>query len=211
MLLTAIANILADRPDEAGKILNSEGMREDPEGILWRAYLDALQQRWQQSLIGFRRSEAPLAAYPEDLQSMIGPAYAEAAIVGRDFGLAQRVLDRLEGLEADPLQRQRAIYLEARVAEGLGRVDEALGTYAKLAETAERPVQARARLARTALALKDRSITRQDAIAELEGVAVTWRGDEVEAQTLALLGRLYAEEERWRDAFSVARRAPQLS
>jgi tetratricopeptide (TPR) repeat protein len=210
MLLTAIANIFADRFDEAGKILASEGMRDDPEGILWRAYLDAIQQRWQQSLVGFRRSEAPLAAYPEDLQSLMGPAYAEAAIVGRDFGLAQRVLDRMEGLEADPLQRQRAILLGARVAEGLGRVDEALATYAQLADKAERPVQARARLARAALALKDRSITRLDAIAELEGVAVTWRGDSVEAEALALLGRLYAEEERWREAFSAARRANEL-
>jgi hypothetical protein len=210
MILTAVANIFANRLDEAGKILNSEGLRDDPEGILWRAYVDAQQQRWQQALIGFRRSEAALAAYPEDLQTLLGPAYAEAAIVGRDYGLAQRVLDRLDGLEAEPLQRQQAIYLGARVAEGLGRIDEALGAYAKLAETAERPVQAKARLARAALALKDRSITRQDAIAELEGVAITWRGDQVEAQSLALLGRLYAEEERWRDAFSVARRANEL-
>jgi hypothetical protein len=39
---------------------------------------------------------------------------------------------------------------------------------------------------------------------------VIWRGDELEAEALGRLGRLYAEMGRWRDAFSVARRANLL-
>ena len=37
-----------------------------------------------------------------------------------------------------------------------------------------------------------------------------WRGGEVEVGTLGLLGRLYAQAGRWRDAFTVARRANRI-
>ena len=46
-----------------------------------------------------------------------------------------------------------------------------------------------------------------EAIAALERLIVSWRGDEVEVRTLGLLGQLYAEEGRWRDAFVAARNA----
>jgi predicted negative regulator of RcsB-dependent stress response len=46
---------------------------------------------------------------------------------------------------------------------------------------------------------------REDAIKALETLTVVWRGDETEAEALQLLGRLYAEESRHRDAFQVMR------
>lgn len=54
-------------------------------------------------------------------------------------------------------------------------------------------------------------MTREDAVARLETVSAIWRGDgAVEAETMAALGRFYAEDNRWRDAFAMARRANEV-
>ena len=50
-------------------------------------------------------------------------------------------------------------------------------------------------------------LNRAEAISELEGLAVTWRGDQTEMETLQLLARLYTEESRFRDAFYTMRTA----
>lgn len=210
MVLNGIAHALAGRHAEAVKILSVEELKDDQEAHLWRGYAEGQQRRWSQSLAAFRRSGTVLAGYPEDLQGQISPIYAEAALESRDFGLAQRVLETVEGLPAESVDRSLVAYLAARVAEGQGRIEDAFAAYDKLTQTASRPVEARARLAGLALALRDRTIERKAAIAALEGLMVSWRGDEVEARSIGLLGRLYAEEGRWRDAFSMARRANEL-
>jgi hypothetical protein len=210
LLLSAVALLQSNRAEDAAKILQADVIKDDPEAVLWRAYADAKQLRWPQALTGFRRSAAVLNTYPEDLQGQIGLSYAEAAIEGRDFGLAQRTLENVEGLDRESVDRDKLALLQARVADGQGRVEEALGAYEKLAERANRPVQAEARLRIIALNLKDHSMTPEAATDGLESLAVSWRGDEIEARTLGLLGQLYAEQERWRDAFSTAHKINEL-
>ncbi|MFO1148485.1 MAG: tetratricopeptide repeat protein [Alsobacter sp.] len=210
VILTGIAEVLANRPAEAVKTLGADALKDDPEAVLWRAHADGMLGRWPQSLTGFRRSASLLNAYPEDLQGLLGLSYAQAAVEGRDYGLAQRAIDGLDQLDSENVDKGRVALLQARVAEGQGRIEEAIAGYDKLARTATRPVEAEARLRGIALALKDRSIDRKAAVAALEGLSVSWRGDDVEVQTLGLLGRLYAEEERWRDAFAMAHKANEL-
>ncbi len=209
-LLAGIAQALAGRLPEAAKVLAADALKDETEAVLWRAFTDAQLRRWQPALVGFRRAASVLQTYPEDLQGKFLPLYAEAAIEGRDFGLAQKVLETLEALDGEHVDKPTAALLAARVAEGQGRLEEAFSAFDKLAKSSPRPTEARAKLHGIALALKDRSIDRAAAIAGLETLSVSWRGDDVEARTLGLLGRLYAEEERWRDAFSTARRANQL-
>ena len=48
---------------------------------------------------------------------------------------------------------------------------------------------------------------RDEAAAALESLTTAWRGDETEAEALQLLGRLYAEDGRYRDGFQVMRTA----
>ena len=210
VILNGAAHALAGRFAEAVKILSVDDLKDDTEAQLWRAYSEAQMQRWPQALAAFRRSGTVLANYPEDLQGQIGLLYAEAAIESRDFGLAQRVLETVESLPTDVVDRSALAYLAARIAEGQGRVEDAFAAYDKLGRTASRPVEAKARLAGVALALRDRTIERKAAIAELEGLMVSWRGDDVEARSLGMLGRLYAEEGRWRDAFTMARKANEM-
>ncbi len=210
ILLNAVAHALAGRYADAVKILSTEDLKDEPEAQLWRAYSEGRMRRWPAALAAFRRSGSTLASYPDDLQGQIGPVYVEAAIESRDFGLAQRVLETIETLPPDQVDRSMVSYLAARVAEGQGRVEDALAAYDKLARNASRPVEAKARLAGTSLALRDRMIDRKAAIAAFEGLMVSWRGDDIEARSIAQLGRLYAEEGRWRDAFMMTRKANEM-
>jgi tetratricopeptide (TPR) repeat protein len=209
-VLNGVAMALAGRSAEANKLFSGDPLRDDPEAVLWRAYTDAQLLRWPQALVGFRRSSNLVPVLPDDLQARFVLAYAEAAVEARDFGLAQRLVESLAGIDQTYVDKAAEALLNARIAEGQGRLEEAFAVYDKLAKSAARPVEAKARLLGIALALKDRTIDRKAAIAGLETLSVSWRGDDVEARTLGLLGRLYAEEERWRDAFTTARRATTL-
>src|SRR5205814_3126430 len=51
------------------------------------------------------------------------------------------------------------------------------------------------------------TIGREDVIPTLETLAVVWRGDATEVETLQLLARYYTEDARYRDAFQVMRSA----
>ncbi|WP_460448585.1 hypothetical protein [Alsobacter sp. SYSU BS001988] len=210
LILNGIANIVANRIPDAAKTLGAEALSSEPEALLWKAYADAKLRRWPQALAGYRRAAQALASYPDDLQARLAPAFAEAAVEARDFGLAQRLLDMVDGRSAAQPDKDYAALVAGRTAEGVGRVEEALRIYDKLSKEAVRPIEAAARYYAIALSLKDRSIERGAAIAALEVLAMAWRGDDVETRTLGLLGRLYAEDERWREAFTVARQASAL-
>src|SRR5262249_15809468 len=65
------------------------------------------------------------------------------------------------------------------------------------------PAAARARLREIALRQNVGQISRDDATTALEKLTLQWRGDDTEAEALQLLGRAYADDGRYRDAFKV--------
>jgi hypothetical protein len=210
LLLKAIAAARMHRTAEARKILAAEILAEDPEAILWRAVLDAQDKRWQHALAGFRRSNLALDLYPDDLQGPMRLHAARAALELQDYGYAENELDTLADVTPGTFSAREADFLRARLDEAAGRTDAAKDVYRKLAMEAERPVAAAATLRWVALALRDGSMPRDEAIARLETLFFIWRRDDIEIATIAQLGRLYAETGRWREAFAMARRANWL-
>ncbi len=93
-----------------------------------------------------------------------------------------------------------------------GRPAAALNGYKALFESDDRPVAAEAQLRAVQLvhAEKRNDIKPDEALARLETVSVIWRGGSLEIEALAELGRLYADNQRWRDAFMMARRANEV-
>jgi tetratricopeptide (TPR) repeat protein len=209
LLLRGIAALGMRRFREAKDLLSAPVLGEDPEGILWRASLDAAQERWPQALEGFRHAEPVLEFYPESLQAELRLQAARAAIETRDFVFADKELAAAGPVVSGP-GYDKLMFLHARLDQSLGRADLALDAFRILSERAARPLAARATLAYVDLALANDAISPDDAIARLETLAVIWRGDEVEAATLGQLGRLYAKVGRWREAFLIARRANVL-
>jgi tetratricopeptide (TPR) repeat protein len=210
LLLQGIALARMNRAADARRVLATDVIAEDPEAVLWRAVLDARAKRWAPTLAAFRRSKALIDLYPDDMQATLRTAVARAAVEMKDLGAAEAELTAAGQLGPEGAAFDEVALLKGRVAEASGRADAALDVYRRLAETAERPVAAEAGLSYVTLALDRHAIESDEAIARLETLSVVWRGDDVEVGALGRLGRLYAEAGRWRDAFTIARRATRI-
>src|SRR5262249_37764332 len=129
-----------------------------------------------------------------------------AAIEMRDFAEAGNQLGALEtiGTPADA----SVLVLKGRLAEGLGRMADALASYEAAAASAGRPAAAQGRPRALVLENALGRIKRGDAINQLESLTIAWRGDATEFEAQQLLGRLYADEGRYRDALTAMRSAP---
>ncbi|MGQ7440751.1 hypothetical protein ACTGZS_12735, partial [Streptococcus suis] len=58
--------------------------------------------------------------------------------------------------------------------------------------------------------LKRDEISKDDALRDLETLAMTWRGDGIEVKTLQMLSQMYSETGRFREALMAARTATRL-
>lgn len=207
LLLNAAAAMAMERLDEAREMLSHPGLDSDREVLLWRAWLDAREGRAQQAIAGFRHGRALLEAYSDDLQGAMRLSLAETALDEGEIDLARREATALAQLAPGSVPADALRLLEARIDIAIGQPEQALERLERIAEEGSRPYAARAELLRLEHGVARGTVDRDAAIAALERLIVSWRGDAVEARTLGLLGRLYAEEGRWRDAFLAARNA----
>ena len=74
--------------------------------------------------------------------------------------------------------------LIGRLAEGIGRTEDALAAYRAAADSWDRPAAAQGRLRDTVLRHKLGDLKREDVITELELLTTVWRGDETEIEAL---------------------------
>jgi len=207
LMLRAIANVMLGRGADAMKDLTSPAVAKRGDVALWRALAQAQQGKWVEAREGFRSLETTAATLPLQLQRLAFQEAARAAIEVRDFGGAATLINEFDTLGPAPEGEAELAVLKGRVMEGLGRLADALALYHGAAETPQRPAAARARLREIALRQSVGDIKREDATAALETLSMSWRGDETEAEALQLLGRLYAQDGRYRDAFQVMRSA----
>ena len=207
LMLRAIANVILGRGADAMKDLASPAVAKRSDVTLWRALAQAQQGKWVEAREGFRSLETATATLPLELQRLAFQEAARAAVEVRDFGAAATLINEFDTLGPAPEGEAELAVLKGRVMEGLGRLADALTLYRGAAETSQRPAAARARLREIALRQMIGDMKREDATAALERLSMGWRGDETEAEALQLLGRLYAEDGRYRDAFQVMRTA----
>jgi len=206
LLLHAVANVMLGRGADAMKDLAHPALASRNDAALWRALALAQQGKWAEAREGFRSIETAAATLPIELQRQAFQEALHAAVEVRDFGAAQSLLSEFETLQAPARDADLAV-LKGRIMEGLGRLAEALTFYRAAAQAPDRPAAARGRLREIALRHALGEVKREDAIPALETLTTGWRGDETEAEALQLLGRLYAEDNRHRDAFRIMRTA----
>jgi tetratricopeptide (TPR) repeat protein len=209
LVLRAVANLVLGRTAEAQKDLAHTIVGNRHDAPLWRAVALAQQGKWTEARAGFKAFDAAIATLPVELQREVCRLALRAAIEVRDFGDAANRLHEFETLGVPRELAGELDVLKGRVAEGLGRLADALTFYHAAAESPERPAAARARLREIALRHAIGEVKREDAVARLEELTTTWRGDETEAEALALLARFYGEEGRYRDEFHLMKVAIQ--
>jgi hypothetical protein len=205
ILLRAIAAIEMRRYAEARALLSAPAFNNDPEAHLWHAYLAALEERWQSALNGFRRARMMLDSYPDELQGRMRIAAIRAALALNEHAFVEQELSHLALLRPGSVLSDEIALLNARFDVTMGRPEAATAALKRLSEQAGRHHASEAKLRLIQLALAEDSIGTDEAIAELETLAVSWRGDNVEIEAIGQLGRLYAEQGRWREAFLATR------
>jgi tetratricopeptide (TPR) repeat protein len=207
LVMRAIANIMLGRSDDAFRDLGSPLVGNQYNAPLWRAFAQARQGKWPEARDGFRNAGNSIASLPIELQRTVLKESVRAAIEVRDYGGAARVLSEFDTLGVPAEIEPSLAVLGGRIAEGLGRNEEALASYRAAADSHDRPVAALGRLHETELRYQLGDLKREDVISDLEQLTTVWRGDETEVEALQLLARLYTEEGRYRDAFYVMRTA----
>ncbi|KQP50549.1 hypothetical protein [Methylobacterium sp. Leaf108] len=206
-ILTGIALARTDRAAEARRIFGAEAFKRDPEARLWSAFLDAKAGRWKEADAGFRATADVLDRYPDDLQAQLRAGAAEAAVETGDWETASRQLTTAAARAADRLIQDRIVLLRARVDEVTGQTAAAFSAYERLVDAAVEPVAAEATLRAAVLGQALGKMPTPEAIERLERLLLTWRGGDVQFQTIATLSQLYSQARQWRQAFLAARRA----
>ena len=202
LVLRAIAAISMGRAADALKDLANPAVGDHFDAPLWRSLVYAGLGKWPEARPGFRDIEAATAALPIELQRVVFHTALQAAIEMRDYAGAANLLDGLETLGTPADLAASVLVLKGRMAEGLGRIADALASYRAAAASPDRPAAAQGRLRALVLRNALGRIGRADAINDLEGLTVAWRGDATELEAQQLLGHFYAEDGRYREALT---------
>jgi len=205
LVLRAIASIMIGRLDGALKDLAHPLVGNQHDAPLWRAVIFARQGKWSEAREGFSAAGLAMGTLPLDVQRMMLTDIVRAAVEVGDIAGAVRQMREFEAVGVPRELEAQISVLSGRIAEGLGRKDDALRAYQAAADSWDRPVAAQGRLRELTLQYALGKLPRVEATAALEALTTTWRGDETEVEALHLLARLYAEEGRHRDAFHVMR------
>jgi tetratricopeptide (TPR) repeat protein len=206
-VLHAVACILSGRPEQALKELASPTVGDQHDAPLWRSLAFARLNKWTDAREGFRNVEAAIGLLPIEMQRLLMKEMVRALIETGDITGAVNQMHEFEAIGVPRELAPAMSVLAGRLAEGLGRQQDALRAYATSADSWDRPAAAQGRLREIVLRRTLGDINREDAISKLETLTTIWRGDETEIEALQLLTRLYTEEGVYRSAFHVMRTA----
>jgi tetratricopeptide (TPR) repeat protein len=207
LVLRAIAEVMMGRPDDALKDLAEPGVGDQHDAPLWRALAYARQGQWTQARDTFKTMAAAMATLPVELQRVALKEDMRSAIEVGDFDGASNALNDFQTIGIPHAMEPSLAVLMGRLAEGLGRKEDALAAYRTAADSWDRPAAAQGQLRETVLRYQLGDLKRDDVISRLETLTTIWRGDETEIEALKVLAHLYTEEGRYRDAFYVMRSA----
>ena len=131
---------------------------------LWRALAYAEQGKWAQARDGFKSAEAAVATLPVELQRVALKDEMRSAIEVGDFSTAADQLNDFETIGV-PHELEPAIaVLIGRLAEGMGRIEDALAAYQTAADSRDRRAAAQGQLRETLLRYALGDLKRDDVI-----------------------------------------------
>jgi tetratricopeptide (TPR) repeat protein len=211
LIVHSVANILVGRPERGLKDLANPAIGTNYDSQLWKAMASARQGKWADAREKFKSADFSITSLPIELQRIVIADAMRASIEVKDYpGAAKRASEL--GVIGVPAELKPAIsVLRGRLAEGLGYDRDALDEYKSAVRSSDRAAATEARLLEIALRQKRDEISHADALRELETLAITWRGDGLEVQTLEMLARIYADTGRYAESFGAVRIANMLA
>jgi hypothetical protein len=198
--LSAIAALLAGRPDEADALADPR-LNGTDEIALWRAIRQAMADEGSPAAAAVFASTAPLVfQYPQPIREHILPLMIETMIQGGEITPAARLLEQRKD---DP----KLAYARALMRQAEGDTDQALSLLDTLAAGHDRFDRARAAVRAIELRLAARKLDKTQAADALDKLLYVWRGDARELALRERVAELRGQSGSWRVALAMLRQA----
>ncbi|MFN4090765.1 MAG: hypothetical protein ACK4QW_17205, partial [Alphaproteobacteria bacterium] len=207
LAMRGAARLLAAQQEEARADLEDPVLAGEPEAALWRGLELARARRWTAAAPLLRAGQHFVETYPDWLRADFALAGAEAGLEIGDPRMADGWLSLLGPGDLDEPLRSRVAYLRGRLLVADGSLAAGRQTLERAAAGRDRLTRARAGLALVDLGLADGSLAPRDAIEELERLRFAWRGDALEYEVLARLGKAYLDAGEYWEGLTVMRDA----
>ncbi|ODN68541.1 hypothetical protein A6302_04164 [Methylobrevis pamukkalensis] len=206
-LQMAGAKVLSHKPAEALSLLADEDLEASPEAAVWRTIAAEDNRNHAEARRSQPRGETVIGAFPKTLQNRFLLASARAAVGVNDFGAAVSAIRQIDRAGLDRNDALAVDILNARMADANARAVDALSLLNRVVLQGDGAEAAEATLRLVRIQHREGILTVPQAIDRLEGLAASWRGDEIELQALRLLAQLSVENGDWRRGFEAMRTA----
>jgi tetratricopeptide (TPR) repeat protein len=210
LIVHSVASSLMGRPQEALKNLANPAIGTNFDFQLWKALAYARQGKWVDAREKFKNIEFAVTSLPVELQRMVVADAMRASLEVKDYAGADKYNSDLEVVGLPAEMKPAIAVLRGRLAEALGRDNDALDQYKIAVNSPDRAAAAEAKLLDIGLRQRRDEFSQADVLRELETLSVTWRGDGIEVKTLLMLARIYADSGRYAESFAAWRNATRL-
>ncbi|MBI3439945.1 MAG: hypothetical protein HY054_15065 [Proteobacteria bacterium] len=204
-LMRGEANVMMGRYADSDADLGASALLQNPAAALWRGYAAAQRQDWATARQQLEAGAGAMEELPPAWRARFQLALANAALELNDYAAAQAAQSAAMGQATDQAMRLQAQLIAARLTAAQGDKTSALRMLDELANCRDERTAVRASLEAIRIRRATGVIRAVDAVEPLEALRFRWRGDSIELQTVSMLGDVYSEMGRWREAMSTMR------
>ena len=171
--MRGIASLMLGRTKDAEQDLEHRLLENDPDAGVWQGLAAYRLGKDRNATVRFERSKPVLEEYPEDWSRHFILAAANAALDLDERKMARDYLALLPTDENGKVTDPESQWVTARTLEAEGNTDAAIELYEVAANSSHLPTSVRAQFDSTRLLTKVGSITEQQAIDRLDGLAIS--------------------------------------
>lgn len=204
-LMRAAANVMMGRPSDAMADLNASALRDNPTAALLRGYAAYQRQEWSEARRDLDRGQGALEGLPPSWRARVQLALAHAALELNDIAAAEAAANVAMGEAGNDHGRYAARLLQARIAAARNDNERALAMLDELSTVRDEEVAVQASVEAIRLRRLGGDLPAAQAVEPLEALRYRWRGDSTELTVVGMLGDVYSELGRWRDAMATMR------
>jgi tetratricopeptide (TPR) repeat protein len=210
-VMTAGAQVMMGRPAEAYRLLDGTKLAESADAAVWRAIALSEMGDFAASHRAWVRGEGVIDSFPDSVARRFFLSGVRTAIELNDYGRARTLVARIDPEQLTRRERDELAVLHARALDANGHPAEAIEVLSDVVRAGRGAPAAEATLRLVRLQRREGLITLDQATDRLEQLAVSWRGDQTELQTLRVLGQYAIERKDHRRAFEVMRLAMEIA
>lgn len=203
----AIAETLAARPNEALAILNSPGIGQELDALLWRTIARAEGYDFKGARFDAIEANSIVENYPLWVRNKFYFAALRAAVETDDMALAERFLAAIDFAGLNPEDSSLYHLMSGRIDEGRDRISEAIDTYGQVIAADIRPTRAEAIYRTLRLLDEQGTLDLAKASDTLSAESLLWRGNPLEADMQTMLADFYFRDGQYRRGFETVQQA----